>query len=174
MLAGLPVIYGIDPFSSETEPSHQLGTIGITTDGRKFRYVRNNVTNAAVAGELQQSSVEDTGDQSLLMAAGSIGDRTVTTVGTVTVTANQYADGYIVFTAEGGTGNGLYYKIKSHPAATAAAVTLTLYDALEVAITTATQADLIANPYNLIIQNPTTATGVVVGVAFIALPADRK
>lgn len=172
MLSGVPTVYGINPYESETTPSHNLGTLGFTQDGRKFRYARNG-SAAAVAGELQQGRVEDTGDQSLLMAAGSIGDKTVTTVGTVTVTANQYANGYIVFTAEGGTGNGLYYRIKSHPAASAAVVTLTLYEGLRVAITTSTQADLVPNLYDETLQYATGQTSAPAGVAVIATPADE-
>ena len=171
MLSGVPTIFGINPYDSETSPSHQLGTIGITTDGRRFRYCLNNASTAMVAGQLQQGRAEDTGDQSLLMAAASIGATSVTTVGTVTVTANQYANGYIVFTGEGGTGNGLYYRIKSHPAATAAVVTLTLYEGLEVAITTSTQADLVPNLYDGVIVYPTSATSAPAGVAVIAVPA---
>jgi len=170
MLSGVPVIYGIDPYSEETDPSHQLGSIGISNDGRKFRYAKVGASDL-VAGELLQSRVEDTGDQSLLVAAAAVGDTSVTTVGTVTVTANQYANGYLIATGEGGTGNGMIYKIKSHPAATAAVVTLELYDPIKVALTTSTQIDLVPNPYDGVIQNPTSATGAVAGVAVTAATA---
>src|SRR3990167_4299296 len=119
MLSGVPVIYGIDPFSEETVPSHQLGSIGISNDGRKFRYAKAG-TSALVAGELQQAPAETADSQSLIVAAAAIGALTVTTTDTTTVTANEFADGYLVATGEGGTGNGLIYRIKSHPAATAA------------------------------------------------------
>lgn len=171
MLGGYPTIFGINPHSSSTTPEHSLGTIGVTPDGRKFRYALNNSSSAAVAGELQQGRAQDTGDQSLLVAATAIGATQVTTVGTVTVTANQYANGYLVATGEGGTGNGLYYRIKSHPAATAAVVTLTLYDPIKVAFTTSTQIDLVPNLYDGVIQYPTTASSAPAGVAMIALPA---
>src|SRR3990167_11495226 len=98
MLSGPAMIFGINPYASETVPSHQLGTLGQTDDGRKFRYALNNSTNAAVAGELQQGRAQDTGDQSLLVAATAVGAFEVTTVGTVTVTANQYANGYLIAT----------------------------------------------------------------------------
>lgn len=164
MLGGLPVIYGINPYAEESVPSHNLGALGMTPDGRKFRYAKFSGT--LTAGELLQTSVEDTGDQSLLVAAAAVGATQVTTVGTVTVTANQYAGGYLVATGEGGTGNGYVYKIKSHPAATSAVVTLTLENPLVVAFTTSTQIDLVKNPYDGVIQNPTSATGAPVGVAF--------
>ena len=38
MLSGVPIVYGIDPAAVETVPSHQLGAMGVTADGRKFRY----------------------------------------------------------------------------------------------------------------------------------------
>jgi hypothetical protein len=169
MLSGLPIIYGINPYESEATPSHSLGTIGYDSDGRKFRYCKNNATNAMVAGYLQQAPVEDTGDQDLAIAASaSIGDKTVS-LAAATVTANQYADGYLAITVT--PGEGLYYKIKSHPAATAATVVITLYEPLKVALTTASNADLVANPYNGVLINPTTATSAPVGVAMTAVPA---
>ena len=134
MLTGIPVIYGIDPYSSETVPSAPLGAIGYANDGRKFRYCKNNATNAMVAGYLQQAPVEDTGDQDLAIATNAaIGSKTIS-LATATVTANQYADGYVCVTVT--PGEGLYYKIKSHEAATAATVVLNLYDPLKIAVTT--------------------------------------
>jgi len=44
-------------------------------------------------------------------------------------------------------------------------VTLTLEDEVQVALTTASRGDLVLNPYNGVIQSPTTASGTVVGVA---------
>jgi hypothetical protein len=167
MFSGVPVIYGIDPFNTETTPSHQLGSLGITNDGRKFRYALNGASTL-VPGDLLQGRVEDTGDQSLLVAAGSIGDFSITTVGTVTVTANQYANGYVICTGEGGTGNGQIYKIKSHPAATAAVVTLTLWEPLKVAITTSTQIDLVPNLYDGVVQYLASPSSAPAGIAFVA------
>ena len=57
MLGGLPVIYGITPAVTETVPSHALGTLGIATDGRKFRYARAGAV-ALVAGDVVQTPAE--------------------------------------------------------------------------------------------------------------------
>lgn len=170
MLSGLPVIYGIKPFDTETTPSTQLGTIGVTSDGRKYRYARVGSGAALVAGDVIQSPAEDTGDQSIVMVAAAIGATEITTAA-MTVTANQYANGYVIFTAEGGTGNGIMYRIKSHPAYTSAAATFQLYDPLKVAITASTQADFVLNPYDGVIDWPATQTGAPVGVAVVAAPA---
>jgi len=158
LTSGLP--HGVD----DANPKINLGALYVAKDGRKYRYVKAGAS-ALVAGELVQTPAEDTGDQSLAIAAASVGDTTVTTTGTVTVTADQYAGGYLITTGEGGTGNGIAYKIKSHPAATAAVVTITLEEPIQVALSTSTQIDLVYDPYNGVIQNPTTASGAVLGVA---------
>lgn len=166
-LFGVPVIYGIKPHETEDVPSHQLGSIGVDGTGRKFRYVRAGAA-ALVVGELQQSKAENTNDQALAFSAAAIGATTVTTTTTVTVDANEYAGGYLVVSVTPDLGRT--YRIKSHPAASAAALTITLYDPLVTAWTTATRADLVANPYADVIQNPTTATSSPVGVAVSAIP----
>lgn len=166
------VFSGLPQVVDESAPSHDLGAKMVSPDGRAFRYVKAGAV-ALVAGELVQSAAEDTNDQSVLMAAGAVGATSVTTADTVTVTANQYAGGWLITTGEGGTGNGIAYKIKSHPAATAAALTITLGEPLQVAISAATQVDLVANPYNGVIQMPTTPTSAVAGVAVNDITANQ-
>lgn len=170
MLSGLPTIFGIKPYETETSPSHQLGTLGVTPDGRKFRYARVDASTALVAGNLLQAKAENTSDQGLAVAAAAIGATRIVTTSTVTVDANEYADGYVVVTVAPGLGQT--YRIKSHAAASAAVLTLDLYDPLVVAFTTGTRIDLVANPYNRVIQNPTTATAAPVGVAIVAAAVD--
>jgi hypothetical protein len=96
---------------------------------------------------------------------------TVTLAGTA-VTANQYAGGTAVVTVTPDIGG--CYRIKSHPAQTSTTgdVVLTLEDPIQVAWTTATRVDLVANPYNGVIITPTTAaTSVPVGVAVYPIVA---
>ncbi len=171
--SGIPAIYGIKHLESGTEQLHQLGVIGFTTDGRKFRYAQVGSSTALVAGNLIQSQAEITGDQSVVVAAAAIGDTEVVTTGTVTVDANEYADGYLFATGEASTGTGNLYRIKSHPAASAAVVTLQLHDALVVAYTATTQIDLVHSPYKNVIQWPTGESSTPVGVAPIATPASE-
>lgn len=169
MLGGIPVIYGIDPYNEETVPSHQLGAIGIAPDGRKFRYAKVGSGSALVAGNLLQSPAEDTGDEGLAVAAAAAGALSVVTTSTVTVTANQYAEGYIVVSITPGLGN--VYRIKSHPAATAAALTIQLHDPIKVALTTDSRIDLVYNPFDGVIQWPASESGAAVGVALTAASA---
>src|SRR3990167_6505133 len=171
MLSGIPAIYGIDPFSTETVPQHKLVSLGFTSDGRKFRYAKVGAS-ALVAGDVIQTPAETTGAQSRIVAAAAVGATSITTTDTLSATANEFADGYIIVTGEASTGTGHAYRIKSHPAVTSAVCTFQLYDKVEVALTATTQVDIVANPYNGVIQWPATQTGSAIGVAFVAAAID--
>lgn len=140
-----------------------LGARVTTGDGRYFRYVLAGGTTL-VAGKLQQSPAEDTTNfQNLAIAAASTNAVAVTTTTTVTVTANQLAGGLLVVTQT--PGQGFTYKIKSHAAATGAAVTFNLEDPIQVALTTASKIDTHPSIFNGVILNPTTASSTPVGAA---------
>lgn len=156
-----PQVVGQALFSSSSTQLHALGEVVFTNDGRSFRYAKAGGT-ALVAGKLQQAQAETTAHQDLTAAAAAIGD-TSTVTSAITVTANQYAGGYLLVTVT--PGQGYAYKIKGHAAATAAAVTLTLEDPINIALTTSSRYDLVANPYSAVVVNPTTATSAPVGVA---------
>lgn len=166
-----PVI-GQDLYSSSSDPAHAVGEKVETSDGRIFRYCKAGGT-ALVPGKLQQSSAEDTSNlQDLTCAVNSIGDTTVTTTSTVTLTANQAAGGYLTI-ANATLGLGHTYRIKSHPAATAAVVTFTLAEPIRVATTGTVKIDVIPSPYDGVVVNPTTPTSGVVGVAVYAVAASE-
>lgn len=163
-------------------PQHDIGSLGFSADGRKFRYVgvypsaggATGVPTGAslVSGNLIQSSPQITTHQNLTpSAATAVGDTTLTvTLGGTAAYANQYAGGYMCVST--GPGNGYAYLVKSHPAAgSGATLALTLSDAIKVVTSTASRMDLIQNPYLGVIQNPTTATGAPVGVAVNAIAA---
>jgi len=149
---------------------HKLGELVHSNDGRAFRYCKAGASDLH-AGKLQQASAQDTGDHNLAIAAASVGETSITTTGTVTVTANQYADGFVNIADD--AGEGYNYGISGHLAATAAAFTVNLKDAIVVALTTATTIDIIKNPYDTVILNPTTISSSPVGVAVIALTASQ-
>jgi len=146
----------------EANPTHELGEKMYTPDGRAYRYALAGATNLVV-GNLLQSPAEDTGDTDITPEATAIGATSITTNSNVTVTANQYAGGYIHVVITPGLGQ--LFRVKSHPAATAATVTFELEDPVQVALTTTSRFDLVLNPYNGVIQSPTTASGTIVGVA---------
>lgn len=161
MAAGQPLM------SSSAVKMNFLGQLIGSGDGREFVYVLAGAT-ALVPGKLQQSPAQVTGDQNLAFAAASAGATQVTTTTTVTVTANQYAGGWLAIAVTPGV--GYQYRIKSHPAATSAAVTLTLDDPIEVALTTSSRGDLFS-PYAGVIVNPATATSAPVGAGIYPVAA---
>jgi len=146
----------------------QLGAVAFDQAGNRYRYAKAGAV-ALVPGKLQQAPAEVTADQDVAISAAAIGATSVTTTGTLTVTANQYAGGWLVVSDD--TGEGYKYLISSHPAATAAAVTFTLSDAIVVALTTSTTIDLVANPFSGIIVNPATASSAPVGAGITAVTA---
>lgn len=156
-------------FDSSTQ-LHRLGELVHSNDGRSFRYCKAG-GSALVAGNLQQSSAEDTGDQDVAIAAASVGDTSITTTGSLTLTANQYAEGFALITTSDGV--GYIYPVSGHAAVSSSTVTINLAQAIDVALTTSSKLDLIKNPYDSVIINPTSPTGPPVGVALIALTASQ-
>lgn len=160
---GMPMaVSGIPYLVDDSDPQSELGEKIVTSDGREFTYVSVGGTSLVV-GDLIQSQAENTADTNLAVAAAAIGDLEIVTTTTVTVLANEYAGGYFVVAITPGLGQ--LFRIRSHPAATAAALTVQLEDPIQVALTTTSRLDLVHNPYALVIQNPAAATGCPVGVA---------
>lgn len=156
-----------DVSSNSFNESTNLGGLATTGDGRYFRYALAGAV-ALVPGNVQQGPVEVTGNENLTAVAAAIGATTLVSTSTVTVTANQYQYGWALITTSAGV--GYQYQIASHAAFTSAAPTFNLSDPIQVALTTGSRIDLVANPYNGVIINPTAATGVVAGVAVAATP----
>jgi len=171
--SGLPVIYSIKPLESESTESHSLGTVGYTSDGRKFRYAKAGAT-ALVAGDILQSPAEVTNHQGRVPTAATAGATSITVaLGATAATENQYAEGYLVVTTT--PGNGLYYKIKGHPAVDASgSLVAQLEQPLKVSLTASSRVDLVMNPFNGVLQAlKSSRTGGVVGVAMFAVPASE-
>lgn len=148
--------------SSSTTQLHNLGELVQANDGRSYRYALAGAT-ALVAGKLQQASAQVTGDQNLTAVAAAVGDTALVSTSTVTVTANQYANGYAIITVTPGV--GYQYKISGHAAFTAEAPTFTLADPIQVALTTSSRIDIIKNAFDSVIVNPAAATSAPIGVA---------
>lgn len=150
--------------SESADQMHNLGEIAYSNDGRAFRYCKVGGT-ALVAGKLYQSRAEDTTNfQNLTAAVNSVGDTSVTTTSTVTLTANQLRGGYLVIESAT-TGAGFTYRISGHAAATAAVVTFNLDDPIIVATTGTVNIDVHPNPYDQVIIMPTTSTSAPAGFA---------
>lgn len=151
--------------SSSADKYHNYGELVFANDGRAYRYARAG--ELLVTGTLLQSAAEDTDTENLAVAAAAIGATSVVTTTTGTVTANEYAEGFLAVAVTPGIGD--LYKVKGHIAYTTAAMTFDLFDSIRVALTTSSRIDVVANPLNGVIINPASATGAPVGVAVHAI-----
>lgn len=135
-----------------------VGSEKVYSDGRKYRLVSTAVN---VAAGQTVSSVVAAAELAGKFTVGLVGDTEVV-VEKAGVTANQFADGYLVITESSGQQNT--YAIMSNTASTSAdLVTLTLYDCLNAAIAAADDCILVPSRYNLVVIG--TAASDAIGVA---------
>ena len=131
---------------TSTSQKHKLGTKMIIQD-RVFRYVEAG--EAITAGVLTKGKDgTDAHQVDLAVAAGSVGDTTITITTSSTIAKDLYKDGYIIFNDVEEEGH--MYKVKSNTkvaSATGCVITLDEEDGLVTAITTSQQVGLYENPY---------------------------
>lgn len=164
--SGFPHLSDQDILENSSSQKMQLGVYMESQDGRGFRYAKVGSSNT-VAGKVYQSKALDaTNDQPSgghAVAASDAGSVTLVTTDSVTVTADEFAGGYVSVVVT--PGQGYTYRIKSHAAFTAAAVTMTLDDPFVVALTTSSKVIWVAHPYSGIVIEPGTPTAAIVGVS---------
>lgn len=162
--------------STDTDLVTLLGSRWDLSDGREVVLV-NAATNTTVAiGKLYQNTALVAANQNIAVTAftayssnGNVPAKVTVTVGE-TVIANQYRGGYLVVNDNAGEGQTL--KIASHPAAAgSAACVITLEDAPNTALTTASEVCLIPAVGANIIINPTTPTNAAIGIALCPIAA---
>jgi hypothetical protein len=151
-----------DVLRTSTTKLMQLGQVGVTRDGKTYRYAYSGAV-ALVAGKLTtaKAKVANHTNQAVA-AAGAVGDRTVSvTLGATAATAEQYTDGYIQFLESAGMGQSL--QIASSPViASAGTGVLQLADALATAVTTSSKYSLVYNPWD----------GTIISASAVALFAN--
>jgi len=153
--------------SSTLPEGMMLGQRKEFSDGRVFRLAKNGAV-ALAAGKIVVQDDETANHITLAPAVAAAGDRTLTvTLGATAAVANEYAEGFAVNIT-----TGKIYKIKSHPAAAlSTALTLTLYDDIDVAIPITDDIDLVHNPYYGVIISVADQADIVMGVPPIAVTA---
>lgn len=157
---------------SSTTQQLPLGTYVQARDGRGYRYCQNAGT-LMVTGNHIQAAVQNTAFQNLTPSAASVGDSALTiTPGSTTGVINLFAEGVVQVDTTPDIGG--MYSVSSHLAiSSGTAFVCNLYsdDKLRVAWTSSTRVGMIQNAYKNVVQSPTTATGVLVGVAIYPIPA---
>lgn len=170
-IGGLATGQGI--YEESSTPNHSIGEKLELEDGRVFRYA---YTAAAInRGLLVSQDVSATAivesDGKLTAAAAGKKEVTYTDSGTVgSATANQYAGAYLHTTDD--AGEGYNYRIKSNTAADSNAITFTLYDGLEVAVTTATDVAVTGNLWYNVLGATAGTDGIVSGVTPMTFQAN--
>ncbi|MEM3077613.1 MAG: hypothetical protein QXW38_08370 [Candidatus Nitrosotenuis sp.] len=152
-LESAATILDFNPFDvrTEAESTHNLGEGIYLADGRCFRYAKVGAANIS-QGKLQSAPAPKTNHVNLAMANASLGDTKVTvTLGATAATADEYAEGYLCINDV--DGEGATYKIAGHPAASASAtLELTLFDPLDDDTTASSEATLVHNAYNGVVE----------------------
>lgn len=164
------LVQPLDLYKSSATVSADLGALGVTGDGREFRYVKAGAS-ALVPGTLQQAPAVTANLQDVTVTAATAAGATEIsfTISSTTITANSL-DGGIVAISDN-DGQGQVARIASHNSGTITTLTLKLEDPLAIATSSTSQACILPNPYNGVIINPTTPTNKPVGVAISAIPA---
>ena len=175
-MALLPIVAGGpgDQFNvNANQQGHPLGSSMLFADSRRYRYCHAAATEIATARLCQQTLNNANRDELAVAAAVAIGDRIITvTNGSAAIAVDDLADGYV--NIEDDAGKGHLYTIKTNNAAAGAAVvTLTLYEPIQVALTTASTVVLFINPYAITIVHPSPATAKLTGVTPRVLPASE-
>lgn len=169
-----------------TSQNTQLGAVGVTADGRKFRYVKFGGTSTIAPGFLLVAPAVTANYQALAITASGTGAQVsgnlsagstqiVITNGATAITQDQFAEGYIDLLV-GGSSTGVTatytIKVKGNTAA-AASATFTVYLAEALRNTTALvpgtdTANLYVSQYSGCAASVTP--NVPVGVTVISVP----
>ena len=157
--------WGQEKVTTTTRREHPLGQLGLTPDGRIFRWGFSD--GAIGAGQLvsQKAPMANNDMDLAIQAARAVGDGTIAvTLGATALTLNQLEDGLIGI--NDGAGEGHVYRIRSNPVVAASGTaTLTLHETVREALTTATSlAGLCENLYKDFVIAPTTTAGEALGV----------
>ena len=176
-IAGLNVISGsnVGIFDVTDTALLPIGTQRKFSDGRTFRF--SEFAADTTAGHLV---AQDVSAQAVVYAtddctAAAVGAKTVTLTDSSlfgSATADQYAGGYLHTVND--AGQGYTYRIVSNTAGASNATTVTLYDGLKVALTTATDVVITGNPYNGLVSATAATDMWVVGVCINAMDVSDK
>ena len=170
MLTGLPVVYAIKPHEQSSDQRHPLGTMGITNDGRTYRYANAGGVDLD-PGKLTIAVDVTSTHEDIAVNTFLIGENTMTVTAGGTVSANEYDEGFVNITS--GTGQGIMYSIKSHTTSSGSgSVVLTLNDLIAVTAVAGTKVTLIHNKYKDIIVSDGTLADLATGVPNVTISAD--
>ena len=167
--------YGQEKIETSSQ-KQKLGTRAVTPDGRVFYYAENSGSAITTSGQIVDGiAAVAAHDMDVAATATSANALSFTSGTSLTVTKNQYKDGYVYF--NDGPGQGEVYRIKENTAvssATGLKITVDEPDGIRTALTTSSLFGLMYNPYKdvKIIDGDGTMTTGPLGVTTIPVTAD--
>jgi len=171
MISGNVQLFAHDINGESSVQEHPLGTLGVTPDGRSYRYGKAGAV-ALSPGKLCVAAAVVANHQNMAVAAAAaVGATEVTvTLGATAATANQYAGSYLVINDAAGEGKA--YLVSGHPAADASAsLTVKLAEPVQVALTTSSEASLHYHPYAGVLVSVADQGDMAVGIPNIGVTA---
>lgn len=172
METGVRSLTSTDLNVTTTSSTETLGAVGVTADGRKFRYVSTDAVAGLGQGLLGVAPAPVADHTNLSLNANSataVGSSVVTVdIGATACVTDQYAGGYLIVRA--GAGAGTAYRINGNTqSAGNGPVQVTLFDEISTALDTATSVVDLINPYFGVVASA-TGSGPV-GVAQVGFAA---
>ncbi len=157
----------------------QYGAIGMTEDGRKFRYVSLGGTSTVAPGLLMQAAVSAANSQGLVITAAGINVQVaanflagstllVVTNSSTAVTQDEFAEGFLEVLQTTGSNQGpVSYRIKGNSAAAASTGYIQVYLAeplrnTQTLVAATDTVNLWASPFSAVVA--TTTVNVPIGV----------
>jgi len=167
--------YGQEKIETSSQ-KQRLGTRAVTPDGRVFYYAENAGSAITTSGQIVDGiAAVAAHDMDVAATATSANALSFTSGTSLTVTKNQYKDGYVYF--NDGPGQGEVYRVKENTAvssATGLKITVDEPDGIRTALTTSSLFGLMYSPYKdiKIIDGDGTMTTGPLGVTTIPVTAD--
>lgn len=143
-----------------------LGSVGVTRDGRVYRYTRAGGTTLAPGMITVAATVDTNVTNKAVTAASAIGSTSVSFTAGGTVTANAYVDGTL--NVNDATGEGVSYLVAGH--GTGTAQTVTLAEPVAVALVASTsEVSLTKNPWADTVISVADQLDMAVGIPNVSI-----
>lgn len=165
----------INTINAFKDTSSSLGDLAIGSDQCIYAYAQAGATNLA-AGKINITPAKVANNQNLALDSTSnlvVGSPVITVdLGGTAVTANQYADGYMVVNDGTGVGQEIQIVGNSAQTSTTGAVTVQLTDGLFTALDSTSKISLMPNAHSSTIVAPgSSASFFANGVSQVAVTA---
>lgn len=167
MFTGFQQLSPTDIRRVSTTKELTLGTVGVTRDGRVFRYTRAGGTALDPGKITVAATVDSNYTNKAATAASAIGSTTVAFTAGGTTTANLYVDGTLC--VNDATGEGVNYLIAGH--LTTAAQVVTLAEPIAVALTTSSEVTMTQNPWADTVISVVDQLDMAVGIPNVTIAA---